>query len=223
MPSIRYDQFCALARAAEILGERWTLLVIRELLLGPKRFTDLRDRLSRVSTSVLAQRLSSLEEAGVVRRRFLEPPAASTVYELTDDGEALKPVVFELIRWGGRYLMPQRPGEQVEPDWMRLAMAAYVPEGPTPARSFNIHITGEGDSAVIHVRGGPEGTTITAGRASADVDMTADFPTVLRLTVGRIEPARAQSEGLIRVEGDMAALSEFPRLFEDVRRREAEM
>jgi len=219
MPSVRYDQFCALARAAEILGERWTLLVVRELLLGPKRFTDLRDRLTRVSTSVLAQRLSSLEEAGVVRRRFLEPPAASTVYELTDDGEALRPAVFELIRWGGRYLMPQRPGERIEPDWMRLAMAAYVPKGPTPARSFNIHISGEGDGAVIHVRGGPEGTTIAGGPASADVEITADFPTVLGLTVGRVNPSDALDRGLIQAEGDLTALSTFPQLFEAIARQ----
>ncbi|KKK65567.1 hypothetical protein LCGC14_2972840, partial [marine sediment metagenome] len=151
-------QFCALARDAELLGERWTLLIIRELLLGPKRYTDLRERLDGVSTSVLAERLSRLEDAGLIRRTSLEPPAASIVYELTQDGRALRPAVFALIRWGGRYLMPQRPGERVEPDWLRLAMSAYIPKGPTPERSFNIHIPADGSEAVIHVRGGPDGT-----------------------------------------------------------------
>ena len=219
MPVIRYPQFCALARAAELLGERWTLLIIRELLLGPKRFTDLRARLDGVSTSVLSERLAHLQDAGLIRRTFLKPPAASTVYELTEDGQALKPAMFELIRWGGRYLMPQRTGERVEPDWMRLAMAAYVPKGPTPERSFNIHMPADGSEAVIHVRGGPDGTTIAAGSASADVDFTADFPTVLGLTVGLIDPSDALASGMIQADGDVAALAEFPQLFETPARR----
>src|SRR6266852_4653604 len=102
--STRYDQFCALARAAEILGERWTLLIVRELLLGPRRFSDLRERLDGVSPSVLTERLGRIEKIGLVRRSVLPPPAASTVYELTEHGDALRPAVHELIRWGGRFL-----------------------------------------------------------------------------------------------------------------------
>ena len=217
----RYDQFCALARAAEIIGERWTLLVVRELLLGPKRFTDLRDRLLSISTSILSERLSQLDEAGLVRRAFLEPPAASTVYELTEDGAALKPAVFELIRWGGRFLMPLRPGERVVPDWMRLALAAYSREGPSPAQSFNIRIPGDEAQAVIHVQGGPDGTTITSGPARADVDMTADFPTVLKLMVGITDPLDALRDGAVQAEGDLATLSTFSQLFDAARKETA--
>lgn len=214
MPKTVYPQFCALARAAEIVGERWTLLIVRELLLGPKRFSDLADRLSGVSSAVLSERLRSLEESGLVGRRWLEPPAASTVYELTPDGEALRPAVFELIRWGGRFLLPQRPGERVEPDWMRLALAAYVPQGPTPARSFNIRIRDGGAEAVIHVGGGPDGTAIEAGAGPADLDLTADFPTALGLVLGFIDPSDALSRGVIRAEGDLTAVAELPLLFE---------
>jgi DNA-binding HxlR family transcriptional regulator len=214
MAPVRYPQFCALARAAELLGERWTLLIIRELLLSPKRFSDLRARLDGISTSVLAERLARLEDSGLLRRTFMEPPAASTVYELTEDGRALKPTVFALIRWGGRYLMPQRPGERVEPDWMRLAMAAYVPKGPTPARSFNIRIPADEGEAIIHVRGGPGGTAIAAGPAPADVEIAADFPTVLGLTVGLINPSDALKQGAIQAEGDLTALPAFPQLFD---------
>jgi len=102
-----YDDGCAAAHALDLIGERWALLVVRELLLGPKRFTDLRAGLPNASPNVLAQRLRELEAAGVVRRRKLPPPAASRVYELTDWGMELEPVVISLGRWGAR--SPSRP------------------------------------------------------------------------------------------------------------------
>src|SRR5918992_576666 len=91
-----YCDGCAAAHALDLVGERWALLVVRELLLGPKRFTDLPAGLPNVSPNVLAQRLRELERAGVVRRRKLAPPAASRVYELTDWGLELEPVVISL-------------------------------------------------------------------------------------------------------------------------------
>jgi DNA-binding HxlR family transcriptional regulator len=97
-----YSDRCGIARALDAVGDRWALLVVRELLLGPKRFTDLRAGLPRVSPDVLAQRLRELEEHGVVRRDHLPPPAASRVYELTDRGRELKAVVLALGRWGSR-------------------------------------------------------------------------------------------------------------------------
>jgi DNA-binding HxlR family transcriptional regulator len=97
-----YGDRCGVARALDFVGERWALLVVRELLLGPKRFTDLRGGLPNLSPDVLAQRLRELEEAGVVQRRTLAPPAASRVYELTERGMALEPVVLALGRWGSR-------------------------------------------------------------------------------------------------------------------------
>ena len=102
-----YDDGCAAAHALDLVGERWALLVVRELLLGPKRFTDLRAGLPNASPNVLAQRLRELEGAGVVRRRKLPPPAASRVYELTDWGMELEPVITRLGRWGAR--SPSKP------------------------------------------------------------------------------------------------------------------
>ena len=102
-----YCDGCAAAHALDLIGERWALLVVRELLLGPKRFTDLRAGLPSVSPNVLAQRLRELERAGVVRRRKLPPPAGSRVYELTDWGMELEPVIIRLGRWGAR--SPSRP------------------------------------------------------------------------------------------------------------------
>src|SRR3954449_3642338 len=95
-----YGDRCGVARALDVVGERWALLVVRELLLGPKRFTDLRAGLPHVSPNVLSQRLRELEEAGIVRRRKLPPPAGSRVYELTEWGEELEPIVTRLGAWG---------------------------------------------------------------------------------------------------------------------------
>src|SRR5256885_1932106 len=103
-----YGDRCGVARALDLVGERWALLAVRELLLGPKRFTDLRVGLPHVSPDVLSQRLRELERAGVVRRRKLPPPAGSRVYELTDWGHELEPVVIQLGRWGSRAPFPPR-------------------------------------------------------------------------------------------------------------------
>src|SRR5579864_4500846 len=97
-----FGQFCGLARALELVGERWALLIIRDLLVGPRRFTDLRRGLPRIATNVLAERLKELEEGGVVRRRLLPRPAASVVYELTEYGSQLEAAVTQLGLWGAR-------------------------------------------------------------------------------------------------------------------------
>src|ERR671915_410189 len=110
-----YDDGCAAAHALDLIGERWALLVVRELLLGPKRFTDLRAGLPKVSPDVLAQRLRELEAAGVLLRRRLEPPAASQVYQLTEWGRGLEPVVLGLGRWGSRSPFPGA-GAELGPD-----------------------------------------------------------------------------------------------------------
>src|SRR5512132_2738011 len=104
-----YGDRCGIARALDVVGERWALLVVRELLLGPKRFTDLRAGLPGLSPDVLSQRLRELEQAGLVRRRKLAPPAGSRVYELTERGVALEPVVLALGRWGASSPFP--PGD----------------------------------------------------------------------------------------------------------------
>src|SRR5215208_936562 len=107
MPAKRtYGDPCGIARALDVVGERWALLVVRELLLGPKRFTDLRAGLAHVGPDMLSQRLRELEQAGVVRRRTLAPPAGSRVYELTERGLELEPVVLALGRWGSRAPFP---------------------------------------------------------------------------------------------------------------------
>ncbi|MBI3637933.1 MAG: transcriptional regulator [Candidatus Rokubacteria bacterium] len=221
MPASRYPQFCALARAAEVLGERWTLLIVRELLLGPKRFSDLRARLDGPSPTVLTERLGRAERVGLVRRVVLPPPAASTVYELTEDGEALRPAVYELIRWGGRRMEPARKGDRAEPDWMRLALAACARRGPTPRRTFRLRVTGRDAAEVtLRVTGGRQGTSVAVDDAPAETTIVADVPAILGLVSGDLPAGVAIKKGAIMVSGDRAAVRDFPRLFEVQRSRQ---
>src|SRR5262249_19104128 len=106
-----YRQYCAVARGLDVVGERWTLLIVRGLLVGPKRYKDLLDGLPGIGTNLLAARLKELEKVGVVRRTVLPPPAGSTVYELTESGQALEPVVMALGRWGVRLMDEPHDGE----------------------------------------------------------------------------------------------------------------
>src|SRR5918912_4465730 len=127
MTSRTYDQFCGIARALDLVGERWALLVVRDLILGPKRFTDLRRGLDGMGTSVLAARLKELERGGVIRRRTLPPPAASTVYELTDYGRALEGPLLALGRWGATSMGPRQDGQLLRSEWLGVALKAFFP------------------------------------------------------------------------------------------------
>lgn len=215
--SNRYPQSCALARAAEVLGERWTLLIIRELLLGPKRFTDIKERLGGISTSVLTERLARLEDSGIVKRSVLAPPAASAVYQLTAGGRALEPAIYALVRWGGRYLLPFRPEERFEPDWLGLVFAAYAREKRSPARRYEIRVRAGGREALFHVAGGAKGTTVAEAGAPSDVRLAIGAEDLLGLMAGRIRPLDAMREGRLEAEGDLVALEEFSELFDVAR------
>ena len=121
----RYKQYCPVAHALDLVGDRWALLVVRELMLGPRRYTDLAEGLPGIGTNVLATRLRTLETAGLVQKTKLPPPAAVSVYELTDDGRALDDVLHSLARWGARTL----PAPHAEDCWSLYAIhARFVPD-----------------------------------------------------------------------------------------------
>lgn len=214
MTQTHYPQFCALARAAEIVGERWTLLIVRELLLGPKRFGDLVDRLSSVSPTVLSGRLNALIESGVVRRAALPAPFNAQTYELTPVGMALKPAIRELIRWGGHFLFPPRPDDTFEPDWVLLALDSIVRRTPTPARKIALQVSQGGKSASFLVQGGQQGTTISRGNGSASATIETRFDTLLRILTTQLPLEQAVSERLARVEGSGVAARSLPRMFD---------
>jgi len=129
----RYDQYCPMAHALDLVGERWSLLVVRELMHGPRRYTDLVEALPGIGTNVLATRLRDLEACGILVRRTLPPPAASKVYELTDYGRALRPAMRELALWGARSLGPPTPQSGLFGGWLAnaldIALASRAPRG----------------------------------------------------------------------------------------------
>lgn len=128
----KYGQYCPMAHALDVVGERWSLLIVRELLEeGQLRYTDLHCRLSGCGTNILAARLKQLEQGGVVHRRQLPPPAASTVYELTAYGEALRPVMHELAHWGARSLGPPIADAELEEGWLAGALRIALPPTTT--------------------------------------------------------------------------------------------
>jgi DNA-binding HxlR family transcriptional regulator len=210
----RYEQFCPLARAAEILGERWTLLIVRELVCGPQRFSDLRRRLPGVSTSVLSQRLDRLESLGLIEWEEQPPPAPAALYRLTSEGEALRPVLRELMRFGVRYLLPPRPGDHLEAEWLPVAMESFARTGAVPRRSIAILIADGPRELAMRVRGGSRGTRVEAGRGPAEATLRAAPLVLLGLLAGRLEPGEALAAGSIEVEGDAKALRDLPDLFD---------
>jgi DNA-binding HxlR family transcriptional regulator len=145
-----YDQYCPVAHALDLVGERWSLLVVRELLEhGPLRYSDLHCRLDGCGTNILASRLRDLERGGVVRRRQLPPPAASTVYELTEYGNELRPVLHQLAHWGARSLGPPSAEDELQPGWLAGALRMAFPAQAT--------------EACIEFRIGEETATLDAG------------------------------------------------------------
>jgi DNA-binding HxlR family transcriptional regulator len=213
MSGIRYNQFCALARAAEIIGERWTLLIVRELLLAPMRFGDLRARLDDISPALLTDRLNALTEAGVVQRKALPAPFNAQVYELTETGRAIQPAIRELIRWGGRFLFPMRKGEAFEPDWVLLALEAIARRTAVPTCRIGLRIPYAEGIAAFVIEGGAEGTRITKEENSGIAAIEARFDIFLQLLGKRLSLEEAVAGGA-RIEGSVQTLRKLPSLFE---------
>src|SRR5881392_4357489 len=194
MSNLHYPQFCALARAAELIGERWTLLIIRELLLGPKRFGDLQEHLDGMSPTLLTTRLTALIDSNVVRRISLPRPVNAQLYELTDIGWEIQPAIRELIRWGGHFLFPPAPGDTFEPDWVLLGLDAIARQTPTPARTIALRVTQGGKSASFLVQGGSNGTTLRRGDGPANATIETRFDTLLRILSTELPFKQAVSE-----------------------------
>jgi DNA-binding HxlR family transcriptional regulator len=192
----RYAQRCSVARALDVIGERWTPLIVRELLLGPKRYTDLLEALPGVGTNLLAGRLSDLQASGVIVRRMLPPPTPVAVYELTEAGEALAPVIAELRAWGQQYAPPAQAGDAVRPAWViqsAMSGGAALPAGS----SCELRVGNE----VFELSAGKPRAAVRARPAAApDAVLTIKPELLYRLASGRVTPARATRE--IEAEGD---------------------
>ncbi|MFZ0217206.1 MAG: winged helix-turn-helix transcriptional regulator [Candidatus Dormiibacterota bacterium] len=207
-----YDDPCGVARALDSIGERWALLVVRELLYGPKRFRDLLRGLAGISQNVLAERLRELERAAVVRRELLGPPASVAVYQLTDRGAALRPVIVELGRWGGR--LPLASGRNLTPDALVLALETTYDATRAPGLRASVGLHIDGDRFLLEAAGGALRAT-RADPAAADAVLTADAATMRDLAFLGSSPEALRGAGRLLVEGDAAVaerlLSCFPR------------
>jgi DNA-binding HxlR family transcriptional regulator len=192
----RYGQRCPAARALDVVGERWTPLIVRELLLGPKRYTDLVDGLPGIGTNLLAGRLSDLQEHGVVEKRTLPRPTPVAVYELTEAGRALAPVLRELRSWGERFGPAPEAGDAVRPAWILQSAAGRGPALPA-GRVCELRIGGD----AFALTGAHDSVEVSTGVVPApDAVLTIEPDLFLRLASGRVAAADVSEQ--IEVEGD---------------------
>jgi DNA-binding HxlR family transcriptional regulator len=193
LPERTYNQYCGVARALDLIGERWALLVVRELALGPKRFTDLRQGLPGIATNVLSLRLRQLERNGIVTRRLLPPPAPAQVYELTPNGRELVPIMLALGRWGARAMGPRSPEQAIRGEWLALALNAFF--DPDAAESLNASIALDLDGERFTLRFDEGMLEVTPG-ANGPVDLTieADTESLLQYLAGAPVPLQAEGD-----------------------------
>lgn len=201
-----YHQHCSLAHALDLVGERWTLLIVRELLAGPRRYSDLAAGLVTVPTNLLASRLKQLESSGLVRQRRMDPPATGVVvYELTELGEGLGAPVAALSRWGMQTLPTTREGRPFQSHWLVVALQAQFEPGAAAGvhESYEFRIDGD-DTLHFSVSDG-EGAAGVGAVSDPAVVIAADADTFLELAAGAITPAQALERGG-RIEGEPEAI-----------------
>jgi DNA-binding HxlR family transcriptional regulator/putative sterol carrier protein len=207
MRSRGYGQYCGLARALEVVGERWSLLVIRDLLVRPRRFSELRRGLPRIPTNVLSARLRELEEAGVVRRRLVPRPGTGFEYELTEYGRELEEAVAALGRWGARELGKPRPDEVLTPEALVMTLRAAFQ--PARACGFSGSYELRVGEAVVHARIA-DGALHAAPGPLPGADLAIEAGPVLgELLRGELTPAAALRSGAVRLKGKKALFAAF--------------
>jgi DNA-binding HxlR family transcriptional regulator len=210
----RYEDYCPVSRALEIVGDRWTLLLIVELLFMPKRYTDLLESLSGISSNLLASRLKMLEGRGVVRKRRLPPPAASTVYELTERGRLLEPVAYALGNFGSHYLeAPTKDLTVGLETWLfglRLAFKRELAEGVKEI--YELHVD-DHPPVQVCVRDGELSVSVDPLQ-EPDVVITSTTATLVALSMRLLSPTRAIRDQAVRMSGDRSAFRRFVSLFE---------
>lgn len=207
-----YSHYCGVAHALDLVGERWGLLVVRELLLGPRRFTDLCRGLPGIGTNILTARLKELESGGVVRRRRLPPPAATAVYELTDYGRELEGIVLALGRWGAKSMDRRSADQHLMPASLMLAMQANF----RSETAQDVHIACEfrlGDE-IFSARIADGRAQFSAGASEQpDVVVETDPDSLIALLAGAVTADEAAAAGSASIDGDPADVSRMLELF----------
>ena len=205
-----YRQFCGLARALELVGGRWALLVVRDLLTGPKRFTELQDGLPGIPSNVLTSRLRELEEVGVVHRRVQARPGGAVVYELTDYGLELEEPVMRLGFWGAKTMGPPDKGDFISLEALAVALrGAFQPRhAHGPQRLYELRIDGKALKLAVKSR---QVTVPTATLERPDIVVNTSAGVLSQLLAGKLDVDTARTSGQLLLEGDPA---EARRLFE---------
>ena len=210
--SRRYDDACATAHALDLIGERWAMLVMRELMMGPRRFGDLRASLTGLSANVLTQRLEGLEAAGIVRRRRLPPPASVQVYELTEWGLEAEPVLLALGRWGVR--SPRHdPTLPFSPVSLMLSFRAKFDPDRAEGLAVSIAFRFGEEAFLVGVQAGRL-ITERGEPASADVEVEGAPSAVAALVYGKAPLEALEGEGALTIRGDRAAFLRFADFYE---------
>src|SRR4051794_21132778 len=207
-----YGQYCALARALDVVGDRWTLLVVRDLIMGPKRFTDLLEGLPGIGRNLLVARLRHLEAQRLVRRSVLAPPAASRVYELTADGREPALALGPLTRWGARRLGQRADGELFRPGWMAMAMTAGADVEATRGVHAIYQLEVDGDVWHMRVDDGIVEPRATAAERP-DVVIRMDTTTLVDLVAGATSPLEAAGAGRLTIDGPPEAFAQCVAIF----------
>lgn len=207
-----YNQYCPIAHALDLIGERWSLLIVRDLLLGPKRFSDLRAGLPGIGTNILTDRLKALEQAGVIARRVLPPPAASSVYELTSYGRELDGPLQALAQWGGQSLGSIQPGQAPGRDSVLLTVRALARQlfAAHGLRSAAVLLSDERFSETIVARAEGEAVSlVTDSPAEAEVAIELDLDTLFALAGGTLTLRAALEQGKVHLRGQPALVEEL--------------
>ena len=208
----RYDQYCPVARTLDVVGERWTLLIVRDLLMGPKRYTDLRAGLPGIATDILTARLRTLEEAGFVGRRELPRPAPATVYELTEQGLGLAPAILALGRVGLSTLGGPRRGEDVRAERIMIGLRVSFHQDEFPDLNETYELTVDGEPFTVEVSKGRVQTKAGTA-ASPALRLRTDAGTLAALLDGDVSSAAALENGRAELEGERRALTRFVEAF----------
>jgi DNA-binding HxlR family transcriptional regulator len=200
-----YDEYCAIAKSLDVIGDRWTLLIVRELAYrGGSRYTDLRNGLPGIASNLLADRLRDLEEAGVVAREEAPPPIATTLFHLTERGQKLRGVLDELVRWGAPLMIERKPEDVWRSYWLVGALGAMLTDREPEQPPVTIELRTGDEPIVIETRDG----RIEEGRGRAsdpDVTVTGEPGPVLGLMVGALDLADAKAAG-VEVTGAPAVI-----------------
>jgi DNA-binding HxlR family transcriptional regulator len=201
----KFDQYCPMAHALSLVGERWSLLIVRELLHGPKRYTDLTHGLPGIGTNILAARLKELEACGVIRKRTLPPPAASTVYELTEYGAGLREALYALARWGARTIGPPGPEDELYPEWGVNALPALFDQEAARGLTETYTLVVDGDAFTARIVDGALEASMGAAE-DADLLVEMDMGTFFGLASGELAPKEAVQPGRVLVQGELETL-----------------